>query len=158
MCEKILRKPIRFPGKYSISMDAQQLIRGFLERNPASRLGGSRSGGLKVLQEHIFFTDTDWEVLARGQCRPPFVPLAGPDPADTRNFDTEFTKLSVKDGVGNNDEHTAPSLLDYDGFSFLDDEYRDLINGFHDVGNPGGHFYDHHPNQGEDDADRPSMD
>lgn len=157
MCEKILRKPIRFPGKYSISMDAQQLIRGFLERNPTSRLGGSRAGGLKVLQEHIFFTDTDWDVLSRGQCRPPFVPLAGPDPADTRNFDTEFTKLSVKDG-GNNDEHTAPSMLDYDGFSFLDDEYRDLLNGFHDGQNKGGHFYDNHPNLGEDDEDRPSMD
>ncbi len=165
MCEKILRKPIRFPGKYSISMDAQSLIRGFLERNPNARLGGARAGGMRTLQEHIFFIDTDWDVLSRGQVfnisvlfdivqmRPPFVPLAGPDPADTRNFDVEFTKLSVKDGAGNKDDST-PSLLDYEGFSFLDEEYKQLISGFN--GDAEGNFY----SEGQEDIEdeRPSMD
>jgi serine/threonine protein kinase len=67
MCEKVLKKPIRFPGKYSISIDAQQLIRGFLDRTPSTRLGSSRAGGIDTLKSHPFFTDMDWDVLARGQ-------------------------------------------------------------------------------------------
>jgi serine/threonine protein kinase len=159
MCEKILRKPIRFPGKYSISMDAQQLIRGFLERNPAERLGGVRAGGLRTLQDHIFFNDTDWDVVMRGQCRPPFIPLSGPDPSDTRNFDTEFTKLSVKDGPGNREETATPSLLDYEGFSFLDDEYKQLLSELHQhETNSSSQFYDLTQATEEIDDDRPSMD
>eukprot|EP00602_Paraphysomonas_sp_CaronLab_P000922 CAMPEP_0185032604 /NCGR_PEP_ID=MMETSP1103-20130426/20806_1 /TAXON_ID=36769 /ORGANISM="Paraphysomonas bandaiensis, Strain Caron Lab Isolate" /LENGTH=535 /DNA_ID=CAMNT_0027568561 /DNA_START=137 /DNA_END=1744 /DNA_ORIENTATION=- len=123
MCEKILKKPIRFPAKYSISPEAQQLIRGFLERNPNSRLGSRKSGGLGVLQTHPFFDELDWEALEKGQVRPPFVPLSGPDAADTRNFDSEFTKMSVKDAP-----NAAPeaSVLDYEGFSYLDEEYKQL--------------------------------
>jgi hypothetical protein len=66
-------------------------------------------------------------LLSLGQVRPPFVPLTGGDPADTRNFDSEFTKMTVKDagGAGGGDEGQA-SLLDYEGFSFLDDEYKQL--------------------------------
>ena len=54
--------------------------------------------------------------------RPPFVPLCGGDPADTRNFDSEFTKLNVNDTAAS--VHEPDSLLDYEGFSFLDEEYR----------------------------------
>ena len=50
--------------------------------------------------------------------------MCGGDPADTRNFDTEFTKLNVRDSNANSNE--PDSLLDYDGFSFLDEEYRAL--------------------------------
>jgi hypothetical protein len=175
MCEKILRKPIRFPGKYSISMDAQQVIRGFLDRNPQERLGGIRTGGLSTLQDHIFFTDTDWDMVLRGQGRPPFIPLSGPDPADTRNFDVEFTKLSVKDVRGEREDEEGggrkggggvESTQDYDGFSFLDDEYKQLLSELEGgVGGGGGlgGFYD--PVVGgsgggndELDDDRPSMD
>jgi serine/threonine protein kinase len=67
MCEKILKKPIRFPGKYAVSAEAQQLIRGFLERNPNNRLGSRKSGGLGSLQAHVFFADTEWDLIERGQ-------------------------------------------------------------------------------------------
>lgn len=67
MCEKILKKPIRFPGKYAVSVEAQQLIRGFLERNPNNRLGSRKSGGLGSLQAHVFFADTEWDLIERGQ-------------------------------------------------------------------------------------------
>ena len=55
MCDKILKKTIRFSSKYTITMEAQQLILGFLERNPQARLGASHCGGLSTLQEHIFY-------------------------------------------------------------------------------------------------------
>ena len=58
------------------------------------------------------------------QSRPPFVPLCGGDPADTRNFDAEFTKLNVKDSTASGQE--PDSVLEYEGFSFLDEEYRAL--------------------------------
>jgi hypothetical protein len=53
------------------------------------------------------------------------VPLCGGDPADTRNFDAEFTKLNVKDASSHNGQE-PDSLLSYEGFSFLDEEYRAL--------------------------------
>lgn len=128
MCDKILKKPIRFPPKYAVSIEAQHLICSFLERNPSNRLGSRKTGGLGTLQEHVFFSDVNWEELERGQTRPPFVPLCGGDPADTRNFDSEFTKLNVNDSSsGGND---PDSVQDYDGFSFLDDEYRALREKF----------------------------
>jgi len=124
MCEKILKKPVRFPPKYSISIEAQHLICSFLDRNPNNRLGSRKTGGLGTLQDHVFFADINWEELENGLTRPPFVPLCGGDPADTRNFDAEFTKLNVKDSSHGGQE--PDSLLEYEGFSFLDEEYRAL--------------------------------
>jgi hypothetical protein len=58
------------------------------------------------------------------------VPLCGGDPADTRNFDAEFTKLNVKDSTHNGQE--PDSVLEYAGFSFLDEEYRALRSHEHE--------------------------
>lgn len=124
MCQKILKKPLRFPPKYDISIEAQLLISSFLDRNPHNRLGSRKTGGLGTLQSHTFFSDIAWDELEKGQSRPPFVPLCGGDPADTRNFDTDFTKLNVNEASGHGTE--PDSLVNYEGFSFLDEEYRAL--------------------------------
>ena len=34
MCEKILRKPVRFPSKYRVGPEAQDLVGGLLQRDP----------------------------------------------------------------------------------------------------------------------------
>mmetsp|Transcript_9362 Transcript_9362/g.23614 ORF Transcript_9362/g.23614 Transcript_9362/m.23614 type:complete len:318 (-) Transcript_9362:407-1360(-) len=44
MCEKILRKPVRFASKYHVSGDAQDFIGCLLQRNPAARLGNMADG------------------------------------------------------------------------------------------------------------------
>jgi serine/threonine protein kinase len=55
MCDKILKKPIRFPSKYTITTEAQQFILALLERNTNARLGSHKNGGLTTLQDHIFY-------------------------------------------------------------------------------------------------------
>ena len=67
MCEKILKKPLRFPPKYAITIEAQHLICSFLDRNSHNRLGSRKSGGLGALQNHVFFSDINWEELENGQ-------------------------------------------------------------------------------------------
>jgi serine/threonine protein kinase len=69
MCEKILKKPIRFPPKYTISIEAQHLICSFLDRNPNNRLGSRKTGGLGTLQDHVFFSDINWQELENGLVR-----------------------------------------------------------------------------------------
>ena len=66
MCEKILKKPIRFPPKYDISIEAQHLICSLLDRNPNNRLGSRKTGGLGTLQDHVFFADINWTELEHG--------------------------------------------------------------------------------------------
>ncbi len=123
MCDKILKKPIRFSSKYAISVEAQQLILGFLERNPANRLGSASAGGLAVLQDHVFYVGVDWDEAMNCRLPPPFIPLTGSAADDTRNFDHEFTKMSVKESppLG-----SLVSRVDYGEFSYLDEEYAAL--------------------------------
>jgi hypothetical protein len=66
----------------------------------------------------------DWDEMSRGQFRPPFIPLTGNLIDDTRNFDQEFTKMSIKDGPSKDD--MLISKADYGDFSFLDEEYQAL--------------------------------
>lgn len=49
------------------------------------------------LRSHAFYADMDWAALMKKQVIPPFVPPMGRDITDTRNFEKEFTKLTVKD-------------------------------------------------------------
>lgn len=62
MCDKILNKPIRFPSKFKISAEAQDLLSGFMERNPDCRLGSDANGGFRSIKDHVFFAELDWEV------------------------------------------------------------------------------------------------
>ncbi len=158
MCEMILYRQLNFPSrKYSITRDAEDMIRGLLTRDPTKRTcfkyvsevyptntaglirstsvddtsssnsSGHRSNNSKrdggsgnnrptappspltsavvaatepmSLNKHPFFADVDWIALEKLQVIPPFVPAAGREVTDTRNFDKEFTKLSVKDSL-----------------------------------------------------------
>eukprot|EP01038_Epipyxis_sp_PR26KG_P008423 gene8423-11391_t len=59
-------------------------------RNTTS--GRNESSGL---ENHPFFSDLDWQALLQCQVTPPYVPIIGSDPYDTRNFDKEFTKMAI---------------------------------------------------------------
>ena len=95
MCDNILRKDLSFAAKYKFSDEAKSLIQGFLERDPAKRLGVA--GGLAALQAHEFFMvatpkPLDWEAAMRRELEPPFKPQVKSD-TDIRNFDVTFTKM-----------------------------------------------------------------
>ena len=120
MCEKILTRPIKFPSKYRISLEAQSLIKNLLIRSPSKRLCCGRSPnspnkGLESLQSHAFFLHFDWSALCESAMIPPYIPTIGKDIEDTRNFDKEFTKIGIRESPPD-----KGSVIDnlFDKFSF----------------------------------------
>lgn len=55
----ILEKTIRIPR--SISTKAQSALKGFLNKNPAERLGCHPETGIFDIQTHPFFKSIDWK-------------------------------------------------------------------------------------------------
>jgi len=138
MCEKILYKPLVFPvKKYNITKEAEDVIKGLLQRDFTRRMhfeplpvaapaGGSPapSSGASIsknkaaasaakynLRSHAFYADMDWTALMKKQVIPPFVPPMGRDITDTRNFEKEFTKLTVKDSPPTSVSEPPPSVM-----------------------------------------------
>ena len=91
MCEKILYRPLKFPSKLDIPVDAKGFIKGLLQRDPRRRLCSSyhRAGELKTIP---FFVNSqfDFDSLEREVIAPPFIPRvnsAMDAPCDTSNFE-----------------------------------------------------------------------
>ena len=58
----ILEKTIRIPR--SISVKAQSVLKGFLNKNPAERLGCHPQTGFSDITMHPFFKSIDWELVS----------------------------------------------------------------------------------------------
>lgn len=64
----ILEKTIRIPR--SLSVKAASVLKGFLNKNPADRLGCNRESAFMDIVNHPFFKSIDWEMVsARGSDR-----------------------------------------------------------------------------------------
>jgi len=84
MYTKILKAPLVIPD--FITPEARSLLQGLLERDPKKRLSDS-----KIIKDHAYFRDINWEKLLSKELPPPFVPdVSGP--LDTKNFDITFLK------------------------------------------------------------------
>jgi len=57
----ILEKTIRIPR--SLSVKASSVLKGFLNKNPADRLGCRRETGFVDIIHHPFFKSVDWEMV-----------------------------------------------------------------------------------------------
>ncbi|KAK7576681.1 hypothetical protein V9T40_012967 [Parthenolecanium corni] len=88
----ILEKPIRIPR--SLSVKASSVLKGFLNKNPAERLGCSPATGFIDIVEHPFFKSIDWESLQKRQMPTPYKPRLECD-RDLANFPPEFTDEPV---------------------------------------------------------------
>jgi len=66
MYQNIVAGDLVFPS--DMSDEACDLLAGFLDRDPKTRLGG------KAVKEHPFFEDIDWETLDRRQIEAPWKP------------------------------------------------------------------------------------
>ena len=55
LCAQILRSALACPPGCSASPEARDLIRGLLTRDPAQRLGSSRTAGADDIRRHPFF-------------------------------------------------------------------------------------------------------
>ena len=58
----ILEKTIRIPR--SLSVKAASVLKGFLNKNPADRLGCHRETGFLDIANHPFFKSIDWEMVS----------------------------------------------------------------------------------------------
>jgi atypical protein kinase C iota type len=86
----ILEKPIRIPR--NLSPKAISLLKGFLQKTPADRLGAF--DGLREIQQHSFYSLLDWYRLEQRLIPPPHKPLVMSD-RDTSNVDDFFTRQNV---------------------------------------------------------------
>ncbi|XP_014599379.1 PREDICTED: atypical protein kinase C isoform X3 [Polistes canadensis] len=89
----ILQKTIRIPR--SLSVKAASVLKGFLCKDPAERLGcGKRPSAFIDIVTHSFFKAIDWEMLEHKQVTPPYKPRLDSD-RDLANFPPEFTDEPV---------------------------------------------------------------
>lgn len=115
--DRVRNAPLKFPG--FVSDPAQNLIRGLLDRNPATRLGSKDTEDVK---KHAFFKGVDWKALYDLKIPPPFNPCQNGDLATTKNFDAEFTSMnihSVSDSnMGSARASDARGSLTFQGFTY----------------------------------------
>ena len=87
----ILEKPIRIPR--SLSVKATSVLKGFLQKMPADRLGSA--DGLREIKQHLFFKTIDWQLLEQRLIQPPYKPQIQSE-RDLTNIDELFTKEEVR--------------------------------------------------------------
>ncbi|CAH0753270.1 unnamed protein product [Bemisia tabaci] len=88
----ILEQNIRIPR--SLSVKARSALRGFLQKNPAERLG-CLPDGFKDIESHAFFRNIDWIMLYDKQIPTPYQPELDSE-LDLSNFDPFFTLEPVQ--------------------------------------------------------------
>ncbi|KAL6486292.1 hypothetical protein MHYP_G00056840 [Metynnis hypsauchen] len=75
-----------------LSNEAEDILRGFLTKDPSYRLGCTeRDGGESAITAHPFFKEVDWEKLKKRELEPPFKPRIK-SLEDVNNFDPDFTQ------------------------------------------------------------------
>lgn len=114
--QTILEKTIRIPR--GLSHRAQNILRAFLKKDPAERLGCDPNKGFSEIKSHEFFKTIDWEQLERRQVKPPYTPRTGSD-RDLAHFDPDFTKQPVSFTPDNSDLIAKLDQSEFDGFEFV---------------------------------------
>ncbi|XP_038570496.1 ribosomal protein S6 kinase beta-2-like [Micropterus salmoides] len=126
--DKILKCKLNLPPYLTI--DARDLIKKLLKKNPAQRLGSSKADCADI-QKHHFFKHIDWEDLLNKRVEPPYKPQLQSD-EDVSQFDTRFTRQTPVDSPDDTSlshsaelafagfTYVAPSVLESlkEGFSF----------------------------------------
>ncbi|XP_070509230.1 atypical protein kinase C-like [Chironomus tepperi] len=116
----ILEKTIRIPR--SLSVKAASVLKGFLNKNPADRLGCNREGSFMDIANHPFFKQIDWDMLEQKQVTPPFKPRLDSDRdirEDLANFPPEFTDEPVH--LTPDDERIIEKIdqSEFEGFEYV---------------------------------------
>ncbi|XP_020282437.1 calcium-independent protein kinase C isoform X2 [Pseudomyrmex gracilis] len=117
--ESILRDEALYPGW--ISQEGVSILKGFMTKNPAKRLGCvAANGGDNAIKVHPFFyKKIDWEALEARRVQPPVKPEIKNE-KDASNFDKDFTQEPPvltpmeDDGYINQDEFRDFSMVNKD--------------------------------------------
>uniref|UniRef100_A0AAX7V047 Ribosomal protein S6 kinase beta-2 n=1 Tax=Astatotilapia calliptera TaxID=8154 RepID=A0AAX7V047_ASTCA len=126
--DKILKCKLNLPPYLTI--DARDLVKKLLKKNPAQRLGSSKADCADI-QKHAFFKHVNWDDLLHKRLEPPYKPQLQSD-EDVSQFDTRFTRQTPVDSPDDTSlshsaelafagfTYVAPSVLESlkEGFSF----------------------------------------
>ncbi|EPT01374.1 hypothetical protein FOMPIDRAFT_1120421 [Fomitopsis schrenkii] len=77
MKHSIMKDSLRLPSRANefCSAAGQDALRGFLDRNPKTRLGCKGKGqDIPDVRDHPWFASIDWDMLEQKEAQPPFVP------------------------------------------------------------------------------------
>lgn len=91
--DKILKGKLNLPPY--LTVDARNLIKKLLRKNPAERLGGGPEDSAAI-KAHPFFKHINWQLLAQRKVKTPFEPTLTSD-EDTSQFDIKFTRQTPVD-------------------------------------------------------------
>ncbi|THD20521.1 Protein kinase C [Fasciola hepatica] len=112
----ILTRPIRFPR--SISVRATNILRAFLTKNPAERLGCLPDSNFADIMNHSFFRPVDWVALEQKQIAPPYRPTYAND-YDLTHFDPTFTDEPVVFTPDNEEVVSKIDQTEFEGFEYV---------------------------------------
>ncbi|XP_070522322.1 atypical protein kinase C isoform X2 [Cardiocondyla obscurior] len=113
----ILEKTIRIPR--SLSVKAASVLKGFLCKDPAERLGcAKRPTGFHDIMTHAFFKAIDWDMLEQKQVTPPYKPRLDSD-RDLANFPPEFTDEEVRLTPDDPKQIEKIDQSEFDGFEYV---------------------------------------
>uniref|UniRef100_A0A4W3I4U7 protein kinase C n=1 Tax=Callorhinchus milii TaxID=7868 RepID=A0A4W3I4U7_CALMI len=112
----ILEKQIRIPR--SLSVKAASVLKGFLNKDPAERLGCHPQTGFADIQGNPFFRNVDWDLMEQRQIIPPFKPhISGEYGLD--NFDSQFTNEPVQLTPDDEDAVKKIDQSEFEGFEYI---------------------------------------
>lgn len=120
--ESIQHDDLLFP--VWLSKEAVSVLKEFMAKNPAQRLGCVASqGGEEAIKVHDFFLNKiDWIALEAKRVEPPFKPRIK-SRLDTSNFDQDFTKADPV--LTPSDPQVIRNITqsEFEGFSFTNKDY-----------------------------------
>ncbi|XP_067012348.1 protein kinase C isoform X2 [Anabrus simplex] len=120
--ESILHDDVLYP--VWLSKEAVSILKGFMTKNPAKRLGCVVAQNTEAaIRVHPFFRDIDWEALEQRRVKPPFKPKIK-SKKDALNFDAEFTKEEPVLTPINADIVRAINQDEFKGFSFVNPDFN----------------------------------
>lgn len=120
--ESILHDDVLYP--VWLSKEAVQILRGFMTKHPAKRLGCVKDhGGEKAILNNPFFHEKiDWDLLEKRQIKPPFKPKIK-SRTDANNFDKDFTSEEPTLTPVDMNVVKAINQEEFQGFSFINPDY-----------------------------------
>ncbi|XP_065920460.1 calcium-independent protein kinase C-like [Dysidea avara] len=115
--ESILHDDVLYP--VWLSREATSILRGFLTKTPARRLGCQPGIGERQIKGHAFFRSIDWPALESRKIPPPYKPMVK-GKYDVSNFDHDFTSEAPNlSPLADNDIDQT----EFSGFTFTNSEF-----------------------------------
>lgn len=120
--QSILHDDVLYP--VWLSKEAVAILKGFMTKNPAKRLGcvKAHNGEQAILMHAFFHNRIDWQALIERKIQPPFKPKIK-SRLDVSNFDKEFTKEATTLTPMDPNIIEAINQDDFRGFSCINEDF-----------------------------------